>query len=51
MLINDYKMISVSAVSVFYGERALFDNVSFVIGERDRIGLTGRYGAGKSTMM
>ena len=44
-------MISVSAVSVFYGERALFDNVSFVIGERDRIGLTGRNGAGKSTMM
>lgn len=44
-------MISVSNVSVFYGERALFDGVNLVIGERDRVGLTGRNGAGKSTMM
>ena len=44
-------MISVSNISVFYGERALFDGVSFVISERDRVGLTGRNGAGKSTMM
>ncbi len=44
-------MISVSNVSVFYGERALFDNISLVVGERDRVGLTGRNGAGKSTMM
>ncbi len=46
-----YNMISVSNVSVFYGERALFDNINLVIGERDRVGLTGRNGAGKSTMM
>ena len=44
-------MINVNNVSVFYGERVLFDNVSFTIGDRDRIGLTGRNGAGKSTMM
>lgn len=44
-------MISVSNVSVYYGERALFDSVNLVIGERDRVGLTGRNGAGKSTMM
>jgi ATP-binding cassette, subfamily F, member 3 len=44
-------MISVSNVSVFYGERSLFDSVNLVIGERDRIGLTGRNGAGKSTLM
>ena len=44
-------MISVNNVSVFYGERALFDGANLTIGERDRIGLTGRNGAGKSTMM
>jgi ATP-binding cassette, subfamily F, member 3 len=44
-------MISVSNISVFYGERALFDGVSFVVSERDRVGLTGRNGAGKSSMM
>jgi ATP-binding cassette, subfamily F, member 3 len=44
-------MISVNNVSVFYGERALFDQANLTIGERDRIGLTGRNGAGKSTMM
>ena len=44
-------MISVNNVSVHYGERSLFDNANLVIGERDRVGLTGRNGAGKSTMM
>jgi ATP-binding cassette subfamily F protein 3 len=44
-------MISVSNVTVHYGERVLFDNVNVVIGERDRVGLTGRNGAGKSTLM
>ncbi len=44
-------MINISNVSVYYGERALFDNVNFSITPRDRIGLVGRNGAGKSTMM
>ena len=44
-------MISVSNVSVHFGERTLLDSVSFVIGARDRMGLVGRNGAGKSTMM
>ena len=44
-------MINISNVSVYYGERALFDSVNFSITPRDRIGLVGRNGAGKSTMM
>lgn len=44
-------MISVSNLSVFFGERVLYDNISFTIGERDRIGLAGRNGAGKSTLL
>jgi ATP-binding cassette, subfamily F, member 3 len=44
-------MISVSNVSVHFGERTLLDGASFVIGARDRMGLVGRNGAGKSTMM
>ena len=44
-------MISVSNLSVFFVERVLYDNISFTIGERDRIGLAGRNGAGKSTLL
>ena len=44
-------MISVSNVSVHFGERTLLDSVNFVIGPRDRMGLVGRNGAGKSTLL
>ena len=45
------KMISVNNLLLHFGERALLDNVSFFIGNDDRIGLVGRNGAGKSTLM
>jgi ATP-binding cassette subfamily F protein 3 len=44
-------MISVNGVTVSFGGYALFDNISFLINPKDRIGLAGRNGAGKSTML
>lgn len=44
-------MISVNNVTVDFGTRLLFDEVSFVISNRDKIALVGRNGAGKSTLL
>ena len=44
-------MISLDAVTVSYGAFTLLDSVSLHIGDRDRIGLVGKNGAGKSTML
>ncbi len=44
-------MISVTNLTVQYGNRVLFDNVNFKVDVRDRIGLVGRNGAGKSTLL
>ncbi len=44
-------MISLSNVTVDFGTRILFKGVSFLIQRGDRIGLVGRNGAGKSTML
>ncbi len=44
-------MISVEAIAVEFSGQTLFNNVSFVINENDKIALMGKNGAGKSTMM
>ena len=44
-------MISLSNVAVRFGGYTLFENISVLITERDKIGLVGRNGAGKSTLL
>jgi ATP-binding cassette, subfamily F, member 3 len=44
-------MISVSDLSVVFGDQVLFKDLSLFVREQDRIGLVGRNGAGKSTLL
>lgn len=44
-------MLSVNNLSVYFTGKYLFDNVSFLVNERDRIGLVGKNGAGKTTLL
>nr|WP_315346182.1 ABC-F family ATP-binding cassette domain-containing protein [Hoylesella enoeca] len=44
-------MISVEGLKVEFGVKPLFEDVGFVINDRDRIALVGKNGAGKSTML
>ena len=44
-------MLQTQNISLQYGGRYLFDQVGFMINDRDRIGLVGRNGTGKSTLL
>ncbi len=44
-------MLNIQNLSIHFGGRYLFDNVSLAVGTDDKIGLIGRNGAGKSTML
>lgn len=44
-------MVSIEGLTVEFGVRPLFHDVSFVINDHDRIALVGKNGAGKSTML
>ena len=46
-----HEMISIDNLKVEFGVKPLFDNVSFVINDKDRIALVGKNGTGKSTML
>jgi ATP-binding cassette subfamily F protein 3 len=44
-------MLSVDALTVEFSGHTLFQDISFVINEKDRIALMGKNGAGKSTLL
>ena len=44
-------MVSCDGLSVEFGGTVLFENISFVINDNDRIALMGKNGAGKSTLL
>ncbi len=44
-------MIALQNITLTFGDRILFDDISFLIDVRDRIGLVGNNGEGKSTLL
>ncbi|RPJ83746.1 MAG: ABC transporter ATP-binding protein, partial [Acidobacteria bacterium] len=44
-------MIQLVSLTKAFGDRVLFDQVTWQIGDRDRVGLTGPNGAGKTTLL
>ncbi len=44
-------MISIENISVRYGDRSLFKNLTATVGAHDRIGLVGANGSGKTTLL
>ena len=44
-------MLTASNIYVQFGDRILLDRINVVIGEKDKVGLVGRNGAGKSTFL
>ncbi|MFT3994366.1 MAG: ABC-F family ATP-binding cassette domain-containing protein [Dysgonomonas sp.] len=44
-------MLIVDSLKVEMGDRTLFDNISYIINDKDKIALVGKNGAGKSTML
>jgi ATP-binding cassette subfamily F protein 3 len=44
-------MIQLSGITKSFGERTLFDNVTWTVGDGDRVGLCGPNGAGKTTLL
>lgn len=44
-------MISVNNLDIHFGDRALFDNISFFIGKGEKVALAGINGSGKTTLL
>jgi len=43
-------MINISNLSLYFGDRVIFDNIGITIKDNDKIGIVGRNGAGKTTL-
>ena len=44
-------MINVSNLTLSFGGRTLIDEITFVVNPKERVGLIGRNGQGKSTLL
>lgn len=44
-------MLGINQASLFFADRAIFDEISFILNKNDRVGLVGKNGAGKSTLL
>jgi ATP-binding cassette subfamily F protein 3 len=44
-------VIAVNNLSIHFGGTFLFDNISFIINDKEKVGLVGKNGAGKSTLL
>lgn len=44
-------MITVNHLTVDFGKQLLFDDISFVVGDREHVALVGKNGAGKTTLL
>ena len=44
-------MLRANNISVQFGGKFLFEDITFQVGDKERIGLTGKNGAGKSTLL
>ncbi|MFR8976175.1 MAG: ATP-binding cassette domain-containing protein, partial [Eubacteriales bacterium] len=43
-------LLGLSKVNKYFGERCLFENVSFSVEDHDKVGLIGANGTGKTTL-
>ncbi|HLB94126.1 MAG TPA: ATP-binding cassette domain-containing protein, partial [Candidatus Babeliales bacterium] len=44
-------MIQIQKINLAYGKQTVFDDISLLINQEDRIGLVGRNGSGKTTFL
>ena len=51
LMYHKNRMVELENVSVFYGEKRAFGDVSFSIGQGDRIAVSGKNGSGKTSLI